>query len=431
MKLNVVPHLAVALTAAVFLPACGKKKQQPMAPPPPAVIVAQTLQRTVPIFVENVAQTQAAATVEIRARVQGFLTQAPFREGGLVKKGDLLFEIDPKPYEAAVAQAKANVAKAEATAERARADAKRLEPLVKQNAISQQDLDTANANARVADSEVLALKAALTSAELSLGYTVMRAPFDGIIGARLVDVGNYVGSSSDTMLLAVVSIVDPMRVHFNVPEGNYIRFQRRFMGDDEARDKHSAAMQFRLLLSDGTTYEHVGKFEFADRALDAKAGTLKIVVSFPNAEGLLKPGQFGRVRAMTEERPDVVLVPQRAVVSTQSVQSVMVVGEGNKVEQRSIEAKDRFEDYFIVTNGLKAGERVVVEGLQKARAGMVVNPQQASTDEGGKPVPPAAPAPEKAPEAAPASAPAPAATSSPTAPAAPSGDNKPAANDGK
>lgn len=422
MKLHVVPHLVVALTAAVCLPSCGKKKQQAMAPPPPAVIVAQTIQRTVPIFVENVAQTQAAATVEIRARVQGFLTQAPFREGGLVKKGDLLFEIDPKPYEAAVAQAKANVAKAEATAERARADAKRLEPLVKQNAISQQDLDTANASARVADSEVLALKAALTAAELSLGYTVMRAPFDGIIGARLVDVGNYVGSSSDTMLLAVVSIVDPMRVHFNVPEGNYLRFQRRFMGDDEAREKHSAAMQFRLLLSDGSTYEHIGKFEFADRALDAKAGTLKIVVSFPNAEGLLKPGQFGRVRAMTEERPDVVLVPQRAVVSTQSVQSVLVVGEGNKVEQRSIVAKDRFEDYFIVSSGLKAGERVVVEGLQKARAGMVVNPQQASTDEGGRAAPPASPAPEKAPEAAPVPA---------SAPAAPSGDTQPATNDGK
>lgn len=423
MKLHAVPHLAVALTAAVFLPACGKKKPQAVAPPPPTVIVAQTIQRTVPIFVENVAQTQAAATVEIRARVQGFLTQAPFREGGLVKKGDLLFEIDPKPYEAAVAQAKANVAKAEATAERARADAKRLEPLVRQNAISQQDLDTANANARVADSEVLALKAALTSAELSLGYTVMRAPFDGIIGARLVDVGNYVGSSSDTMLLAVVSIVDPMRVHFNVPEGNYLRFQRRFMGDDEAREKHSAGMQFRLLLSDGSTYEHVGKFEFADRALDAKAGTLKIVVSFPNAEGLLKPGQFGRVRAMTEERPDAVLVPQRAVVTTQSVQSVMVVGEGNKVEQRSITAKDRFEDYFIVTNGLKAGERVVVEGLQKARAGMVVNPQQASMDEGGKP--PASAAPPAAPEKAATAAPAPAAAA--PAPAA----DKPAANDGK
>ncbi len=222
------------------------------------------------------------------------------------------------------------------------------------------------------------------------------------------------------MLLAVVSIVDPMRVQFNVPEGNYIRFQRRFMGDDEAREKHSAAMQFRLLLSDGTTYEHIGKFEFADRALDAKAGTLKIVVSFPNAEGLLKPGQFGRVRAMTEERPDVVLVPQRAVVNTQSVQSVMVVGEGNKVEQRSIVAKDRFEDYFIVTNGLKPGERVVVEGLQKAswhgrepatgqhgRGGQACSADCTRSREsaGGAPVPP-------------------------SAPAAPSGE-KPAANDGK
>lgn len=321
----------------------------------------------------------------------------------MVKKGDLLFQIDPKPYEAAVDQAKANLAKAEATASRAQADVKRLEPLVKQAAISQQDLDNNISTAKVAEADVLALKAGVVTAELNLGYTRMRAPFDGIIGAREVDVGNFVGSSADTMLLAVVSTMDPMRVHFNVPEGNYLKFQRRFMGDDAAREKHSAGMEFRLILGDGSVYEHIGKFEFADRALDAKAGTLRIVISFPNPEGLLKPGQFGRVRAMTEERPDAVLVPQRAVVTTQSVQSVLVVGEGNKVEQRTIKTSDRFEDFFIVTEGLKVGERVVVEGLQKARPGMVVNPQQASTDEAGKGQPPAVPKePAKAPEAAPA-----------------------------
>lgn len=363
------------LVAALAVTACGKKPAQTGPPPPPAVLVAPVEQRTVPLYVENVAQTDAAFTVEIRARVQGFLVQAPFREGGLVKKGDLLFQIDPKPYQAALDQAEANLAKAEATLERARADVKRLEPLVKQSAISQQDLDNAIATAKVAEADVQGLKAGVKTAELNLSYTEMRAPFDGVIGAREVDVGNYVGSSADTMLLAVVSTMDPMRAHFNVPENNYLRFQRRFMGDDAARLKHSEAMEFRLILGDGATYEHEGRFEFADRALDSKAGTLKVVVSFPNPEGLLKPGQFGRVRAKTEERPGALLVPQRAVVTVQSARYVLVVGEGGKVEQRTVKTGDRYEDYFIVADGVKAGEKVIVEGLQKARAGMVVTPQ--------------------------------------------------------
>jgi membrane fusion protein (multidrug efflux system) len=413
---------ALVLPAALWSStSCGKKdSQQAAAPPPPAVVVAEVEQRTVPIFVENVAQTAAAFTVEIRARVQGFLIDAPFQEGGSVKKGDLLFQIDPKPYQAAVDQAKANVAKAEATLDRANADVKRLEPLVKQSAISEQDLDNNRATAKVAEADLLAQKALLTTAELDLGYTEMRAPFDGTIGARLVDVGNYVGSSADSTLLAIVSTLEPMRVHFNVSEGNFLRFQRRFIGDLAAQEKHSAGMTFHLILGDGSVYEHTGKFEFADRALDARTGTLKIVVSFPNPEGLLKPGQFGRVRAMTEERPDAVLVPQRAVLTTQSVQSVMVVGEGNKVEQRTIKTSNRFEDYFIVTEGLAKGERVILEGLQKARPGMAVNPQEAAkeghkTPEAGAPVP-VAPAPAPATPAA--AEPAPEATE-PAAPATP------------
>ncbi|HSJ03094.1 MAG TPA: efflux RND transporter periplasmic adaptor subunit [Verrucomicrobium sp.] len=419
MKTAIRPRVALALLAglAILPAACGKKKaQQGGAPPPPAVIVAQAEQRTVPIFVENVAQTVAAATVEIRARVPGFLIQAPFQEGGYVKKGDLLFQIDPKTYQAAVDQAKANLAKAEATRDRTQSDVRRIEPLVRQSALAQQELDNARSTAKVAEADVLAQQAGLTTAELNLGYTEMRAPFDGMIGSRLVDVGNYVGSSSDTTLLAVVSTTDPMRVNFNVGETNFLRFQRRFMGNDAAREKHSADMQFHLLLGDASVYEHVGKFEFADRALDAKAGTLKIVVAFPNPEGLLKPGQFGRVRAMTEERPNVILAPQRAVVTTQSAQSVMVVGEGNKVEQRSVKTSDRFENYFIITEGLKAGERVIVEGLQKARPGMVVNPQQ-SSEEPPPPAPAPAPSPESKP--APAAQPAPEKPTTPAPAAAP------------
>jgi RND family efflux transporter MFP subunit len=317
--------LALSIPMVGVLPSCDRKPAQaPQAPPPPAVIVATVEQKTVPIFVENVAQTEANATVEIRARVQGFLIDAPFKEGGYVKQGDLLFQIDPKPYQAAVDQAQANVSKAEATLSRANADVDRIKPLVEQRAIAQQDLDNAIATAKVAEADLLAARAGLTTAQLELGYTTMRAPFDGLIGARMVDVGNFVGTASGTTLLATISTTEPMRASFHVAEGNYLRYQRRFMGDEAAAEEHSAAMAFDLILSDGSTYPHQGKFAFAERALDARAGTLKIVVTFPNPELLLRPGQFARVRAMPEERPDAILVPQRAVITTQSAQSVMV-----------------------------------------------------------------------------------------------------------
>lgn len=363
------------VVGSLALSGCGGGESEgPAAPPPPAVVVATVIKKDVPIYVENVAQTEAFLTVEIRARVQGFLTQAPFKEGGRVKQGELLFEIDPKPYQAIVDEAKANVSKTEASLSRANADVERLRPLVKQSAISQQDLDNAISTAKMAEADMLGAKAALKKAELDLGYTQMKAPFDGIIGERLVDVGNYVGSTGGSTLLATVSTMDPIRAVFHVSESSFLRFQKRFLGDDEARERHSESMQFQLILGDGSTYPEIGKFDFADRALDARAGTLKVVVTFPNKEGLLRPGQFARVRAKPEERPDAILVPQRAVSTTQSIKFVFVVGEGNKVEQRPVQITDRFEDLFVVSEGVKEGERVIVEGIQKARPGMVVNP---------------------------------------------------------
>jgi membrane fusion protein (multidrug efflux system) len=390
----------LATLGTLSLAGCGEKAAGPAAPPPPAVVVATVIKKDVPIYVDNVAQTEAYQTVEIRARVAGFLTQAPFREGGLVKKGDLLFEIDPKPYQALVEEARANVSKTEATLSRANADVERLKPLVKQSAISQQDLDNAISTSKVAEADMMGAKAALKKAELDLSYTEMRAPFDGIIGERLVDVGNYVGSTGGSTLLATVSTKDPMRAVFHVSESSFLRFQKRFLGDDEARDRHSESMQFQLLLGDGSEYPHVGQFDFADRALDARAGTLKVVVKFPNPDGLLRPGQFARVRAKAEERPGALLVPQRSVSTTQNIKFVFVVGEGNKVEQRAVTITDRFEDLFVVSEGVKEGERIIVEGIQKARPGLVVNPKPQPP----APAPTSTPPPAKADEAAPAPA---------------------------
>lgn len=369
--------LVAASLAAALLPACKPAAPAtPPAPPPPAVIVATVTQQTVPIYVENVGQTQAAATVEIRARVSGFLVEAPFKEGSLVKKGDLLFKIDPRTYVAVVDQSKANVAKAEASVERAKADLVRLEPLVVSSAISKQERDNAQTTAKVAEADLLAAKAALATAELDLSYATMVAPFDGLVGARNVDVGNFVGGTGQNTLLATVSTIDPMRANFNVAEQNYLRFQRRFMGDEAAKEAHSSQMEFELILSDGSVYEHRGHFEFADRALDPRTGTLKIVVSFPNGESLLRPGQFARIRAKPEEKPDAILIPQRAVMETQNLQMVLVVGAENKVEQRPVKTEGRYNDLYIVTSGVKPGEKVITEGLQKARPGMVVKPEE-------------------------------------------------------
>ncbi len=368
--------LGAALAGStLFVAACKPPSAAPPpAPPPPAVIVAPVTQQTVPIYVENVGQTQAAETVEIRPRVSGFITKAPFKEGTMVKKGDLLYEIDQRAYQSAVNQAKANVTKAEASVERAKGDIARLEPLAAASAISKQDKDNATTTVKLADADLLSAKAALATAELDYGYTTMAAPFDGMVGARNVDVGNFVSATS-TQPLTTISTTDPMRALFNVAEQNYLRFQKRFMGDEAAKDRHSAAMEFALILSDGSEYEHKGRFEYADRALDNRTGTLKIVVSFSNAENLLRPGQFVRIRAKPEEKPDALLVPQRAVTETQSMQSVLVVGEGNKVEQRPVKTDGRYKDQFIVTSGVKAGEKVIIEGVQKARPGMVVNPR--------------------------------------------------------
>lgn len=373
-----------AVVPLIGLAACKPAQSPSPPPPPPAVIAATVTQRTVPIFVERVGQTEAAATVEIRARVPGFLIEAPFKEGGLVKKDALLFRIDRKPYQAALDQARADLIKKEATRDRARANVARLKPLAEQKAIAQQELDDAEAAVKVAEGDVLGSQAAVTTAELNLSYTELRAPFDGIIGARKVDVGNFVGNSADTTLLATVSTIEPMRATFNVPESDYLRFQRRFMGRTEEREEHSARSEFQLILSDGSLYPHKGKFDYADRALDTRTGTLKVVVYFPNPEGMLRPGQFGRIRSMPEEKPNAILVPQRAVVENQSLRYAMVIGEGNRVEQRPLKLADRVGDQYIVESGLKAGDRVIVEGIQKARPGMVVTPKEPETQPNNK-----------------------------------------------
>jgi RND family efflux transporter MFP subunit len=425
----------------------AKKSQQPSAPPP-TVIVAEVPQRTVQVFAEYVARTEAVPTVEIRARISGVLEQVQFREGSAVKQGQVLFVIQQAEYRAALQSARAQLAKAQADLTRARdvsgvdrarakldqakadlgknqADVARYRPLVKEQAIPQQDLDTAvsRETAAVAGVEaadaalqdtvlerrtaiqlgqaaVDSAKAAVIQADLNLKYTVVEAPISGIISKLAVDRGNLVGKGEPT-LLATVSAVDPMFVDFSITEADYLRVVKRVpeLGRGEVPQGRPPTLE--LIVADSTTFPHKGRPIFVDRAIDQKTGTIAVRAEFPNPEKVLRSGQFGRVRLVTEEVPDAILVPQVAVQELQGAKTVLVVGEGDKVALRTVTLREPYQEFYIVTAGLKPGERVIVEGLQKARPGMQVKAELRT-------VPDAKPAGDKA-QAPPAAAPPPAA----------------------
>ena len=389
------------------------------APPPPTVVVAPVLVRDTPIVRDFVGRTEAVPTVEIRARVAGVLEQVRFREGSEVKKGQVLFVIQPDEYNAALQAARAQLAKAQADLtrardvsivdrgrahrdqakaelEKARMDVARYRPLAQEKAIPQQDLDSAVSRQQVAVAGVEAAeaafkdtvlaqrtaiqlaeaavesgKASVTQAELNVSYTVVHAPITGIIGKLAVDTGNLVGKAEPT-LLATVSAIDPMYVDFAITEADYLRLVKRVPGLGRGEVRRDGASTFELIVADSTTFPHKGRPVFVNRAVDVKTGTIEVRAEFPNPERVLRAGQFGRVRAVTEDLPNAILVPQLAVQELQGAKTVLVVGEGDKVALRTVTLGDAYQDFYVVTAGLKAGERVIVEGIQKVRPGTQV-----------------------------------------------------------
>jgi RND family efflux transporter MFP subunit len=359
----------------VLLSACGEKSDKRAGPagPPPAVVVAPVQQKTVPIYGEYVARTEARESVEIKARVEGYLEKIFFKEGSRVKAGQLLFLIDQRPYKAALQDARGQLAQAQAAAGKAEKDVERLRPLAAADAVPQQDLDKAEAEAQYSRAAIEKAKAAVTQAELDLKFTEIRAPITGIIGKEEVTVGNLV--AKDKTLLTTLSSWDPMRVVFSISENDYLLLAKRYPEGRERSDTEREAV-FELIMADNSIYPYKGKVSFIDRALDLTTGTLKIYVSFPNPDGLLRPGLFARVRVPIEERQDALLVPKKAVQEMQGVQTVLVVGPENKVALRTVTLGERYQDFFIITEGLKTGELVVVEGLQKAIPGQKVEPKE-------------------------------------------------------
>lgn len=408
--------ILLVISAAIFT-GCKSQEEVPkpgQTGPPPTVVVAEVLQQTVPIQREFTARTDADATVDLRARVEGVLQEQLFEEGKRVEADQVLFQIDPRPFEATLQSAKAKLLKAEADlafalkqvsvraaeADLAQSNARlnreqkeleRTTALFKQGVQTQEDYDTALARQQAASAEsqsrvallenarlteaagiqqasaaVEIAKSDVIQAELDLGYCTIKSPLSGLIGLVQVDVGNLVGRGEPT-LLATVSSLDPIRVTIGISEADYLRLPARTGGK-------SASREFEMVLADGSVYPHKGRFLMADRAVDLKTGTLSVIADFPNPENLLRPGQFARVRVVMEEAENALLIPQRAVVEQQSAKVVYVVGAENKVEFRTVILGERYQDKFIVTDGLQAGEKVIVEGQLKARPGSPVTP---------------------------------------------------------
>jgi membrane fusion protein (multidrug efflux system) len=363
---NSLQRFLFALICTLLISAC-KKEEPPPPPPPPDVKVAVVLQKTVPIYVENIGETTGASDVEIRARVEGFLQSVNFEEGSFVHKGQLLYTIDPQPLRAAVAESKGKLAEAQATMAKAQQDVARYKPLVEQNAISREEYETSISAEQAASASVDAARAAVQDAELNLGYTTITSPIDGLIGKTQVKPGALVGRGENT-LLTVVSDVASVHVRSNVSERDYLRLARAKETRGSSKDN------FELVLADGSVHKYKGKLVFADRAVDPQTGTLGIEATFPNPDKLLRPGLYARLRAVIDQKKDAILVPQVAVQELQGTHSVAVVGSDNKVTMRPVQAGERIGSLWIIDSGLKPGEKVIVEGLQKVREGSVVNP---------------------------------------------------------
>jgi len=363
------------------LASCGGEDKAAAPPPPPDVKVAVVLQRDVPVYIEAIGETRGNTEIEIRARVEGFLESVDYKEGSLVEKGQLLYTIDPRPFQARLATTKATQAEAEAQLARTHQDVARYEPLVAKNAISREEYDTALALEKAAAATVEATKAVVEQAQIDLSYTKVVAPEAGMAGRTEVYAGTLVGRGQST-LLTRISRIDPIHVRFSFPEQDYLALARKHGSGVAKRD--GSDVPFELLLADGTLHTAPGKLVFVDRNVDAQTGTIMAEAAFANPNEILRPGQYARVRVTIEQRPGAILVPQRAVQEMQGVFSVMALAQGDTVEQRLVTPAERIGLLWVITSGLKAGDRVMVEGLQKVRPGIKVAAQTVLLDEEGK-----------------------------------------------
>lgn len=377
-KCRLVMGALLALATLLPLMGCGKTTEA-APPPPPEVQVTAVQQRDVPIYGEWVAILDGYINADIRPQVSGYLLKQNYREGTIVRKGDVLFEIDPRPFDAALQQAKAQQAQAEAQLGKTDLDVQRDTPLAKQSAIPQAQLDNdiqANAAAKAI---VDAAKAQVDQANLNLGFTKVRSLVDGVAGLAKGQIGDLVGP---TTILTTVSQLQPIKVYFSLSEQEYLPFATRI---NQVISGRAAAQTntLELILADGTVYPLKGSISVADRQVDLKTGTIRLAAVFANPNGLLRPGQFARVRIPVAIAKDALLVPQRAVMETQGSYSVAVMTPDKKATIRPVVVGERVGDQWIIKKGVQPAEQVIVEGFQKVREGSPVNPKSFAAPQQG------------------------------------------------
>jgi membrane fusion protein (multidrug efflux system) len=356
------PRISTLVLAAAACVACSRPDAPKAPPAAQKVVVAPVIQRDEPLFHEWIGTTQGDVTADIRPRVEGYLLRRVYTEGGFVKQGELLFEIDPRQLEAQLRQAEANLEQAKASLDKAQRDVVRDEPLAAQRAISQQELDNARSSMKGAAATVGALQAAVEQTRLNLSWTKVTSPIDGIAGIAPQQVGDLVGPQT---VLTTVSKVDPIRVLYQLSEQEYVQLLR----DPEMRNS-----ELTLLLADGELFPRKGRVLLTGREVDVKTGTIAAIGIFPNPGNMLRPGQYAKVRAIVKVRKGALLVPQRAVAEMQGAFNVGVVGPGNVAEIRKVKPAERTGSLWIIEEGLKPGEVVIVEGFSKVKSGAVVAP---------------------------------------------------------
>jgi RND family efflux transporter MFP subunit len=356
------------LILLVFPTACSRKAPQ-AAPGAPEVLVTTVTPRNVPRILERVATLDGFINANINAQVSGYIISREYKEGSVVKKGDLLFRIDSRPFDAALAQAKANLAKAQATQAKADADEKRAIDLFNNKVTSPQERDTALQAAAAARADTQADEAAVEQAELNLAYTRIIAPIDGIAGIATAQVGDLVSPTSGA--LTTISQIDPIKAIVTTGEGPFTDFISRHPDPNE-RQRYVNSLEFELILGNGSVYPQKGKFYALDRSLDVRTGSIRYEVTFPNPENGLRPGQFGKVRFVADMKKGALVIPQEAVSELQGSYQVIVVGEDNKASVQPVKMGERLGPMWEVLEGLKPGDKVIVQGIQKVRPGSSV-----------------------------------------------------------
>ena len=370
---DVFTQLLFVITLTFFIAACGEEEQQASAPP--EVQIVKAVKMNVPVTGEWVGQTLGADDIEIRARVEGWLQSINFREGSEVKKGTLLYTIDPSELREAVAQAEGRVAAVRTLFVQAEEDVKRYTPLAEVGAVSQRDLEIAISRYEAQKGELDAAMASLKETQIKLGYATVYAPITGLIGISAARVGDFVGRPPNAIILNTISRVDSIHVRFSISEQEYLDLIRRL--DQIKESLKGQKREIEMVLADGSVYPQMGVISFAQRQIDAATGTLLFEASFPNEERILRPGQFAKIRIVIDERKDATVIPLRAIFEIQGQKNVYVVDSDNKVVLRVVQTGPSYNNNVVIESGVNPGENVIYEGVLKVKPDVIVSPTEA------------------------------------------------------